>query len=113
MNLAATRSGDVLIFRIQDQTLDRKNRLAFKKAIGAHLRPGVKIAVGLDNVRRADGLGCGAVLTLEKATTDLGGEIRFFALHKPVRTLFQRLRLNRRVHLHEAEEEAVCALQHA
>jgi anti-sigma B factor antagonist len=77
------------------------------------LRPGVKIAVGLDNVQRADGLGCGAVLVLEKETAAVGGRIRFFALHKPVRALFQRLRLNRRVHLHDTEEEAVRALQDA
>jgi anti-anti-sigma factor len=110
MQLRTSQEGEVLVIDINDRRLDRNNSGRFKQEITAYLRPGIKIALGLSEVRYVDGLGYGAMLALERETTALRGEVRLFSLHQPVRTLFQKLRLHRRLHTHNAREEAVRAL---
>jgi anti-anti-sigma factor len=109
MQLATTELGGVLVVTVREPRLDRTNRERFKNALAAHIRPGVKIALGLDGVRYVDGPGCGAVLSLHKETTELGGELKIFSLHAPVRSLFQKLHLHRRVHTFNRREEVMRA----
>ena len=109
MQLAETESGGVLIVTVGEPRLDRTNRERFKTALAARLRPGVKIALGLEGVRYVDGLGCGAVLCLHKRTAELGGELKIFSLHASVRSLFQKLHLHKRVHTFNRREEVMRA----
>jgi anti-anti-sigma regulatory factor len=62
-------------------------------------------------VRYVDGPGCGAVLSLHKQTAELGGEMKIFSLHAPVRALFQKLHLHKRVHTFNHREEALQAFR--
>jgi anti-anti-sigma factor len=109
MTTAAAR--DVLVLTVQGQTLDRSNTARFKQEIAGHLRPGVKIALDLAQVRCLDGSGCGAVLSAHKQAASLGGEMTVCSLHKPVRALFQKLGLHRRVPTYNRTEEAVRSFQ--
>jgi anti-anti-sigma regulatory factor len=107
MLLTAMQRGEVVVVTVQEQALDRRNSSRFKAEVAAHLRPGVKMALGLGSVRRADGPGCGALLALQKATVALGGEVKLFCVRQPVRDLFLKLNLHRRVELYNLEEEVV------
>ena len=109
VRLATTESRGVLIVTIGEPRLDRTNRDRFKQALAAHLRPGVKIALGLEGVRYVDGPGCGTLLSLHKKTAELGGEMKIFSLHAPVRSLFQKLHLHKRVHTFNRREEVMQA----
>jgi anti-anti-sigma regulatory factor len=107
MLLTATRRGQVVVVTVQEPALDRRNHSRFKAEVAAHLCPGVKIALGLGSVRRVDGPGCGALLAFQKETAALGGEVKLFSVRQPVRDLFLKLRLHRRVELYNLEEEVV------
>ena len=112
MQLATTESGGVLIVTVGETRLDRTNRERFKNALAAHLRGGVKIALGLEGVRYVDGPGCGAVLSLHKTIAELGGEMKIFSLQASVRSLFQKLHLHKRVHTFNRREEVMQAFFH-
>jgi anti-anti-sigma regulatory factor len=111
VRLTTAQAGDVLVVTVNERRLDRSNRERFKEAMAGYLRPGVKIALGLDGVRHLDGPGCGAVLFLQRATAGLGGEIKVFALQQPVRALYQKLRLHRRVQTFNHWDEAMRSFQ--
>jgi anti-anti-sigma factor len=109
MQLTTTQTGDVLVVTVEEPRLDRKTHVLFRKKLAAHFRPGVKIALGLGRVSYADGPGYGAVLTLHREAVALGGDIKIFSLNHSVRTVFQKLRLHRRMETFNLEEEAVRA----
>ena len=73
--------------------------------------PGAKIALDLQQVRYVDGPGCGAVLALHRAMAALGGEVKIFSLHQPVRALFQKLHLHRRVPTYNVGDDALRSFQ--
>jgi anti-anti-sigma factor len=107
MRLTATKADEVLVVTLQEPRLDRTNSARFREAMAAHLRPGVKIALGLDALRYLDGLGCGALLALHKQAVALGGQVRLFSLPQPVRNLCRQIRLHRMVATYNRQEEAV------
>jgi anti-anti-sigma factor len=107
MELTTTRAGEVVVITINGPRLDRSNYDLFKRVVGAHVRPGAKIALDLQEVHHVDGPGCGAVLALHRETAALGGEVKIFSLRQPVRTLFQRLHLHRRVPTYNGGDEAL------
>ncbi len=109
MQLTTTQTGDVLVVTVDEARLDRNTHVLFKQKLFPHLRPGVKIALGLARVRYADGPGYGAMLSLHREAVALGGDVKIFSLHHPVRTVFQKLRLHRRMETFNFEEEAVSA----
>ncbi len=109
MQLTTMESEGVLVVTVHEARLDRSNRERFKKAIATHLRPGVKIALGLEGVRHVDAFGYGALLSLHRETTELGGEVKLFSLPSPVRSLFQKLHLHKRVHTLNRQEEVLRA----
>jgi anti-anti-sigma regulatory factor len=111
MLLTATQRGEVVVVTVQEPALDQRNCGRFKAEVAAQLRPGVKIALGLGSVRRVDGPGYGALLALQKETAALGGEVKLFAVGQPVRELFLKLRLHRRVELYNLEDEVVRSFQ--
>jgi anti-anti-sigma factor len=111
MLLTAIQRGEVVVVTVHEPALDQRNTSRFKAEVEAHLRPGVKIALGLGSVRRVDGPGCGALLALQKETAALGGEVKLFSVRQPVRELFQKLRLHRWVELYNLEDEVVRSLQ--
>jgi anti-anti-sigma factor len=102
---------EVLVLTVQGHTLDRSNTARFKQEIAGHLRPGLKIALDLSQVHCVDGSGCGAVLSVHKQAASLGGEMMVCSLHKPVRALFQKLGLHRRVPMYNRTDEAVRSLR--
>ena len=111
MRLTADKTGDVLVVRVEGARLDSKNRHLFRRQVLPHLHEGVRLALDLCQVRYVDGPGLGALLHVDTEATALGGEVRLFSLHPPVRQLLQKLRLHTRVHLHNAREEALRALE--
>jgi anti-anti-sigma factor len=96
-----------LVLTVHGQTLDRSNTARFKREIAAHLRPGLTIALDLSQVHCMDGSGCGAVLSVYKQAASLGAEMMVCSPHKPVRALFQKLGLHRRVPMYNRTDEAV------
>ena len=111
MELTTTRAGEVVVIKVNESRLDRTNSGRFKSEVAAHLRPGAKIALDLQQVRYVDGPGCGAVLALHRAMAALGGEVKIFSLHQPVRALFQKLHLHRRVPTYNVGDDALRSFQ--
>jgi anti-anti-sigma factor len=111
MRLSTTQTGEVLVLTINEPRLDRKNGHRLREAVAAHLRPGVKIALDFGQVRHVDGLGYGAVLSLQQDTAACGGEVAVCALRGPVRDVFQKLCLHRRVRTFNRPDEATRVLQ--
>src|ERR1700687_1991736 len=109
MQLTTAQKGDVLVVTVAESRLDRKTHLRFREILATHLRPGVKIVLGLGRVRYVDGPGCGAVLTLHREAVALGGAVKHFCLHPPDRAIFQKLSLHRRMEAFNFLEEAVSA----
>lgn len=110
MRLSTTQSGNVLVVNLEGSNLDRSSQGLFKQDLSKHLRPGVKIALGLGRVRHADGPGLSAMLSLHQDVKALGGDMKVFSLHHPsLRSTYQKLRLHRRMDTFNHEEEAVRA----
>jgi anti-anti-sigma factor len=111
MRLTAREAGGVVVVVVDEPSLDRGNRDRFREALAAHLRPGVRLALDLDRVRHIDGPGYGALLALHNETADRGGQVSLCSLRGPVRALFQRLRLHRKVRAFNHADEAARSLR--
>jgi anti-anti-sigma factor len=108
--MTTTAEREILVLTVQGQTLDRSNTARFKQELAGHLRPGLKIALDLSQVHCVDGSGCGALLSAHKQAAALGGEVMVCSPPRPVRALFQKLGLHRRVPLYNRTDEAVQSL---
>jgi anti-anti-sigma regulatory factor len=113
MRLTTTEAGNVLVVTVHEPRLDRRNRNHFHERVAAYLRPGVRVALGLQNVGHVDGPGWAAVLELGRRAAAVGGEVGVFGLRPPVRALFQKLSLHRRLPAYERPDDAVRAFQAA
>jgi anti-anti-sigma factor len=109
MQLQVDQIGEVLVLRVNEPQLDRKNSSRFKTAVASHLRPGAKIALSFEQIQHVDGPGCGALLALQRQVKTLGGEVKIFALPPSLRTLFQKVHLHKQVATYNRREEALHA----
>jgi anti-sigma B factor antagonist len=111
MQPTVERIGDVAVVTLNDAQLDAGNADDFRRDMGPVLQDCHKLVIALDRVQFVDSRGCGAILFCLKNVSAAGGDLKLCEVAKPVRTVFELIRLHRICEILDTKEEAVRAFQ--
>ncbi|MDD8046715.1 MAG: STAS domain-containing protein [Verrucomicrobiota bacterium] len=111
MELVKSTLGQVTIIRVQINHLDASNVEQFKSALTPAVEKESQVVLDLDSLQFVDSSGLGAFLSCMRKVHAQGGEVKLAGLSKPVRTLFELVRMHRIVEIFNTPEEAASSFQ--
>ncbi len=95
MNIVINKVGSVTIMELPGRALDANNSRDFKAAANDLLKPGAKLVIDMGNLELVDSTGLGALVACLRHARGNQGEIKLCRLSKPVRSLFELVRMHR------------------
>ena len=111
LELKIDRSGDVTIVTLPGENLDTSNAAAFKQAMAPILETNRQVVFDLCNVEFVDSSGLGSILSCLRLLNAAGGDLKLCHMRKPVRVLFELVRMHRVFEISETLDDAVKAFQ--
>jgi anti-sigma B factor antagonist len=111
VEIAVEKTGDVAVVEIPVEELDASNAAELKRDIGPVLEANKKVVLDLSRLRFVDSSGLGAMLSCLRQLTGRGGDLRLAGMSKPVRALFELVRMHRIFDIYGTKEEAIRAFQ--
>ena len=111
MQLSSEKQGDVTVVAVNSESLDVSNADDFRRDIAPLLEGCRKLVLDLERVEFVDSRGCGAIISCLKQLSGNGGDLRLCGVRKPVRTVFELIRLHRICAIDATCEAAVRAFQ--
>jgi len=109
MQLNVEKAGGVAVVSVNAEELDLSNVEEFKREVSNVLAETPRVVLDLSRVQFVDSNGCGSILWLLKQVTTAGGDLRLCGVNKPVRTVFEMIRLHRICEILPTREEAIKA----
>ncbi len=109
MNLQTIRRGAVGVVHLSGEHLDASNANEFKQHMGPLIERNPKLVLDLSEIRFMDSSGLGAILSCLRRVNAAGGELRLCGMTRPVRALFELVRMDCIFEIFDTEEEAVHA----
>lgn len=110
MHLATTCVGKATIVRFPEGSLDASNTKAARDALTPLLAEPCDLVFDLGGLQFVDSSGLGVLLSCLRQQSSTGGTLRLFGLTKPVRALFELVRMHRVFDLYNTEDEAIRSL---
>jgi anti-sigma B factor antagonist len=111
VNLAREQVGDVLVVKPQGDYLDASNTKEFKRDMAVLIESHHKLVMDLSQVQLVDSSGCGAFISFLRQLQAKGGDMKLCAITRPVRSLFELVRMHRIFDIFNTREEAIKAFQ--
>jgi anti-sigma B factor antagonist len=111
VELTLEHSGDVTVVGLNVEQLDASNADDFRQQMVPVLAGSRKLVLDLGRVQFADSRGCGAILSCLKHVAAAGGDLKLCRVTRPVRTVFELIRLHRLCEIVGTPEEAVQAFR--
>jgi anti-sigma B factor antagonist len=109
MEMATEKTGDVTVVVLLGEQLDAGNAKDFKRDIAALLEPRGKVVFDLARLQFVDSSGLGAILSCLRQLNAGGGDLKLCGMSKPVRALFELVRMHKIFDIYGTQEEAVRA----
>ena len=103
--------GDVTIVTLPGENLDTSNAGTFKTAMAPVLESNRQVVFDLSNVEFVDSSGLGSILSCLRLLNAAGGDLKLCNMRKPVRVLFELVRMHRVFEISDTLEDAVKAFQ--
>ena len=110
MELATEKLGDVTIVVLPGEQLDAGNAKEFKRDILPVLEPCSKVVFDLRELRFVDSSGLGAILSCLRQLNAKGGDLKLCEMTKPVRALFELVRMHKIFDIYVTRGEALRAI---
>lgn len=107
MMVRTSHEGDVSLGTVESKVLDVGTTSAFKEAIRPLLLDGAKVVLDLSRVEFIDSSGLGALVSCLRVAHGRNAEIKLFGLRKPVRALFELVRMHRVFEVFNSADEAI------
>jgi len=98
---------DVVIAHLEGETLDASNAKDFKSGIAPWISPNARIILDLSVLKFVDSSGLGALLSCLRQLNASGGDLKLYGMIKPVRALFELVRMHRVFEIFNTREEAL------
>jgi anti-sigma B factor antagonist len=111
MNLLVEQFGNVAVATLTSEQLDASNAADFKREMEPVLRDFTHVVLDLGRVQFVDSRGCGMILSCLKNLTERKGDLKICNVTRPVRTVFDLVRLHRICDILDNKEQAVAAFQ--
>ena len=107
MQLTTEKIGDVTVVILPGDQLDASNAKEFKRDIAPLLEPRGKVIFDLGELRFVDSSGLGAFLSSLRQLNSTGGELKLCGMTKPVRALFELVRMHKIFDICSTRNEAI------
>jgi len=111
MELIKEQIDDILVITLKTEILDASNAKEFRAKIGPMLDKSHKVVFDMNHVKFIDSSGCGTLLSCLRQLNGYGGDLRLSGVQKPVRTLFELVRMHRIIEIFDQNDDAVCSFQ--
>ncbi|MFP4379878.1 MAG: STAS domain-containing protein [Candidatus Sumerlaeia bacterium] len=99
------------IITIMADSLEAMNSKTFKDQIAPHLAANRNLILNFGPVSFIDSSGCGALLSCLRQLNARDGDLKICNASRPVKTVFELVRLNRVIEIYPDCESAVQAFQ--
>jgi anti-sigma B factor antagonist len=110
MELTIEKVGEVAVVELRGEQLDASNVADFKRAIEPVLDANSRVVFDLSQLRFVDSSGLGAFLSCLRRLNAAGGELKLCGLARPVRALFELVRMHKIFDIYATRDEAVRSL---
>jgi anti-sigma B factor antagonist len=100
---------DVTVLTIHGEALDASNAKEFKQAATPLVEGSKKLVFDLSRLQFVDSSGLGAILSCLRQLNACGGDLKLCGMTKPVRALFELVRMHRIFDILNTREEAIRA----
>jgi anti-sigma B factor antagonist len=107
MTIKTEEVDGVVVAHLEEETLDAGNAKEFKSKVAALIAPGTKLIFDLSRLKFVDSSGLGALLSCLRQLNSSGGALKLCAMVKPVRALFELVRMHRVFEIFNTQEEAI------
>jgi anti-sigma B factor antagonist len=111
MEMTVDKMGDVTVVGLPGEQLDASNAKEFKSHIAPVLEANSKVVFDMSLLRFVDSSGLGAILSCLRRLNAAGGDLKLCGLSKPVRALFELVRMHKIFDIYVTKEEAVRTFQ--
>ncbi len=109
MEMSIEKIGDVTVVVLPGERLDASDAKEFKRDIAPVLEANSKVVFDMSQLRFVDSSGLGAILSCLRQLNAAGGDLKLCGLSKPIRALFELVRMHRVFNIFNTKEEAVGA----
>ncbi len=107
MEFNTEKIGDVTVVELKTDVLDANNAKEFRADISPILEKNQQVVFDMSQVGFLDSSGCGTILSCLRQLNSAGGDLKMYGLQKPVRTLFELIRMHRIIEIFNTKEEAL------
>ncbi|HVW85532.1 MAG TPA: STAS domain-containing protein [Bryobacteraceae bacterium] len=107
MQLVTDQFQEVRVVVIPGQTLDASNAKEFKAELNPLLTQGARIILDLSALKFVDSSGLGAMLSSLRQVSASGGDLKLCGMNRPVRALFELVRMHRVFEIFNTRDEAL------
>ncbi len=107
MEMNVEKIGDVAVVTLPGEHLDVSNVKAFKRDVAPAIEANSRVVFDLRHLRFVDSSGLGALLACLRQMNRAGGDLKLCEVSKPVRALFELVRMHRIFEIFNTKEEAV------
>lgn len=111
MELTTEQVADITIVVLPGEQLDAGNAKEFKRDIAAVLEPCRKVVFDLRELRFVDSSGLGAILSCLRQLNAKGGDLKLCEMTRPVRALFELVRMHKIFDIYVTRGDALQALR--
>lgn len=112
MDLVVERHADVTVVILSGEYLDASTVKAFKVEITPVIDgSGNKVVFDMSSLQFIDSSGLGAILSCLRKLNGSGGDLKLCGMTKPVRSLFELVRMHRIMDIYPTRDDAVSAFK--
>jgi anti-sigma B factor antagonist len=109
MQITCEKVGEVGVAAVPVEELDASNAAEFKRDIAPVLEANPKLVLDLGRLRFVDSSGLGAFISCLRKLNASGGDLKLCGMSKPVRAVFELVRMHRVFDILATKEDAVGA----
>jgi anti-sigma B factor antagonist len=106
MNIVVNKLEGVTLIELPGRALDAGSAPGFKTATLNLLEPGARIVIDMGHLDFVDSTALGALVSCLRQAHSTQGEIKLCRLTKPVRTLFELVRMHRVFEIFDTVDDA-------
>jgi anti-sigma B factor antagonist len=107
MQLITNQIDQVIVTYINAEALDASNAKDFKLQISPWIVADAKLIFDLSCLKFVDSSGLGALLSCLRQLNAVGGDLKLCGMVKPVRALFELVRMHRVFEIFNTQDEAL------
>ena len=111
MELIKDHAGSITVVTFPETTLDANNNQDFMEAMNLVVGQGAQIVFDMSRIHFMDSRGLGVIMLCWRRLNASDGTLKLCGLSKPVRDLFELVRLYKLFDIYKTREEAIEAFE--